>query len=241
MGFIASRRHSGGLGVGMWVHVSHGDGITAAKRLWYCLTKRAYSQFPARSRPTPRTCTRTPEAAQETRAGRHVMYVGDLEPDCCIASRPRVAAFLLRQLQAAWRLAACSGGGVRTKRSLNPIWRYTTSVGARRTDPSRGGPSSSNHLSCFACFTCRPISAIRRQRPRSSLALALILGGRLTRLAVFAPYSPFSQLTLSTPHARHATLTSHHDASPVITPTTTITTTSRPSHSPNIPRAPCPP
>lgn len=110
MGFIASRRHSGGLGVGMWVHVSHGDGITAAKRLWYCLTKRAYSQFPARSRPTPRTCTRTPEAAQETRAGRHVMYVGDLEPDCCIASRPRVAAFLLRQLQAAWRLAACSGG-----------------------------------------------------------------------------------------------------------------------------------
>lgn len=133
------------------------------------------------------------------------------------------------------------GGGVRTKRSLNPIWRYTTSVGARRTDPSRGGPSSSNHLSCFACFTCRPISAIRRQRPRSSLALALILGGRLTRLAVFAPYSPFSQLTLSTPHARHATLTSHHDASPVITPTTTITTTSRPSHSPNIPRAPCPP
>ena len=30
------------------------------------------------------------------------------------------------------------GGGVRTKRSLNPIWRYTTSVGARRTDPSRG-------------------------------------------------------------------------------------------------------
>jgi hypothetical protein len=110
MGFIASRRHSGGLGVGMWVHVSHGDGITAAKRLWYCLTKRAYSQFPARSRPTPRRCTRAPEAAQETRAGRNIMYVGDLEPDCCIASRPRVAAFLLRQLQAAWRLAACSGG-----------------------------------------------------------------------------------------------------------------------------------
>jgi hypothetical protein len=52
-----------------------------------------------------------------------------------------------------------------------------------------------------------PISAPRRQRPRSSLALALILGGRLTRLAVLR-----SLLSLDLAHPIHAarpTRTSH--------------------------------
>jgi hypothetical protein len=150
MGFTASRRRSGRLGVEIWVGGSHTARESGLQNGCGRSLVSERSRL-VRARPTPRRCTPMQRArggcgsdCYECIAPNHGQdrtALNDcIHSSCVYAAMPRD-----------WQCRRA-----RTKRSLNPKWRYTASVGARRTDASRGGPSSSNHLSCFPCFTCRP-------------------------------------------------------------------------------------
>lgn len=178
-----------------------------------------YSQAPVGSRPTPRRCTRLQDVGgalgclSESR-----LRCGRRQSLCRMQRAPRVTGFLLRRRHDGERLAVAAG---EDKALVKPNMALYRKRWGPTNRPIKGRALIFQPPLLVPVLHLSPISATRRQRPRSSLALALILGGRLTRLAVLRSLLSLHQLTLSAPHARHAQVTSHHDAPPIIPSTPT--------------------